>query len=168
MENSKNIAILKKAYMRLFGDYLMKKYYLYLLSLFSIVSCESWGGYQGLYYINNSDMEISFYAYSLLPISSLYGQFYPDTLLMQDTLPDYSLINIKPNSRVSTGTKFSYRDIKNGDIPYMNDTLMFFVFSRDTINKYSWEEIKRDYKILKRIDITGRELDDQDWTITYP
>lgn len=70
--------------------------------------------------------------------------------------------------RFATGTRFSYRDIKNGDIPYMNDTLMFFVFSRDTLNKYSWEEIKRDYKILKRIDITGRELDDQDWTITNP
>ena len=147
----------------------MRKYIQLLLLLFvGFVSCESWGGMHGMYIENNSDLEISFYAYSLLPISNLYGEFYPDTLLKQDTLPDYSLYHIKPHSRSWAGTGFNYREIKKGYIPYYNDTLMFFVFSRDTLNKYSWEEIKRDYKILKRYDITGRQLNEQNWIIKYP
>ena len=146
----------------------MKKYFFILLAFISFESCESWGGFQGLDLVNNSDMEVSFYLYSFIPISTLYGQFYPDTLLKQDTLKDYSLTHVKPHSRVAHGTNFNYREIKKGNIPYYNDTLMFFVFSRDTLRKYSWEEIKRDYKILKRYDITGRQLNDQNWTITYP
>jgi len=111
---------------------------------------------------------VSFYLYSFLPISTLYGEFYPDTLLKQDTLKDYSLTHVKPHSHIAHGTHFNHREIKKGNIPYYNDTLMFFVFSRDTLSKYSWEEIKRDYKILKRYDITGRQLNEMGWIITYP
>lgn len=145
----------------------MRKY-CQLLLFVVFVSCEPWGGEQGMLIENNSDLEISFYSYSLLPISRLYGEFYPDTLLKQDTLKDYSLSHVKPHSHIWVGTGFNYREIKKGNIPYYNDTLMFFVFSRDTLKKYSWEEIKKNYKILKRYDITGRQLNDQNWTITYP
>lgn len=141
----------------------MRKYIQLLLLFVGFVSCEPWGGMHGMQVENNSDLEISFYSYSLL-----YGQFYPDTILKQDTLKDYSLSHVKPHSHIWMGTGFTYREIKKGNIPYYNDTLMFFVFSRDTLRKYSWEEIKRDYKILKRYDITGRQLNDQNWTITYP
>ena len=141
----------------------MRKCIQLLLLFVCFVSCEPWGGMHGIHVENNSDLEISFYSYSLL-----YGQFYPDTILKQDTLKDYSLSHVKPHSQIWVGTGFNYREIKKGNIPYYNDTLMFFVFSRDTLNKYSWEEIKRDYKILKRYDITGRQLNDQNWTITYP
>ena len=33
------------------------------------------------------------------------------------------------------------------------DTLSIFIFSTDTLNKYSWEEVRRDYKILRRYDL---------------
>ena len=141
----------------------MRKYIQLLLLFVGFVSCEPWGGMHGIQVENNSDLEISFYSYSLL-----YGQFYPDTILKRDTLKDYSISHVKPHSQIWVGTGFNYREIKKGNIPYYNDTLMFFVFSRDTLNKYSWEEIKRDNKILKRYDITGRQLNDQNWTIIYP
>ena len=143
---------------------------LLLVLLFGIIlnSCYSWGGVQGLNIVNNSDMKVSFYPYTFLPISVLYGEFYPDTILMLDTLMDRSLIHISPHSSATWETPYNYRDIKKGIIPYANDTMMFFLFSTDTLRKYSWTEIKRGYMILKRYDITGRELDDQDWTITYP
>jgi hypothetical protein len=83
-------------------------------------------------------------------------------------LKDLSLINIQPHCRAGFVTSFDYRDIKKGMIPYESDTLMFFLFSTDTLRKYSWEEIKRDYKVLKRYDITGGELNKLDWTLTYP
>ena len=45
---------------------------------------------------------------------------------------------------------------------------MFYVFSVDTLEKYSWEEIREGYKILKRYDLSMDDLDSLDWTITYP
>ena len=131
-------------------------------------SCYSWGGRQVLGLVNNSDIEVSFYPYSFLPISLKYGSLYPDTVLKLDTLKDLSLIYIQPHCRAGFVTSFDYRDIKKGMIPYESDTLMFFLFSTDTLKKYSWEEIKRDYKVLKRYDITGGELNKLDWTLTYP
>lgn len=142
---------------------------IYLLLIFVLLdSCESWGGIQCLGLVNNSEMNVTFYPYSLLPISCIYGPFYPDTILKQDSLSKLSLITIQPHSRFAFETGFNHRDIKKGLIPFESDTLMFFLFSTDTLKKYTWEEIKRDYKVLKRYDITGGELNKLNWTLTYP
>lgn len=137
----------------------------------TLESCESWGGIQELGFVNNSEMDISFYPYSLWPISLKNGQFYPDTLL-KDTFSTSTvmrfIVNVPPHNSRGIETSFNHREIKKGMIPYESDTLMFFLFSTDTLKKYSWDEIKRDYKILKRYDITGRELNALDWTLTYP
>lgn len=147
--------------------YIKKLIYL-LLTTTVLSSCYSWGGRQVLGLVNNSEIEVSFYPYSFYPISLKYGSLYPDTVLKLDTLEDYSLINIQPHCRAGFVTSFNHRDIKKGMIPFESDTLMFFLFSTDTLKKYSWEEIKRDYKVLKRYDITGGELNKLDWTLTYP
>lgn len=149
--------------------YIKKIIYL-LLTITVLSSCYSWGGIQCLELVNNSDIEVSFYPYSFLPISRKFGAFYPDTIFDEkDTIMKMSsFIHISPHSSKSFETAFNHSDIEKGMIPYESDTLMFFLFSTDTLRKYSWEEIKRDYKILKRYDITGRELDDCDWTLTYP
>lgn len=146
--------------------YFKRVIYLFV-SIVVLDSCYSWGGRQCLGLVNNSDLEVSFYPYSFLPISCIYGPFYPDTVLQQDTI-ELSLIHVPPHSRKAFETGFNHRNIKRGMIPYESDTLMFFLFSTDTLRKYSWEEIKRDYKILKRYDITGKELNKCDWTLTYP
>lgn len=134
-------------------------------------SCESWGGIQELELVNNSEMDISFYPYSLWPISVNNGQFYPDTLL-RDTFSTSTVMRffviVPSHSSRSIETSFNHREIKKGMIPYESDTLMFFLFSTDTLRTYSWDEIKRRYKILKRYDITGGELNKLNWTLTYP
>jgi hypothetical protein len=132
-------------------------------------SCESVGGIQYVEIDNNSAIEISFYPYSLWPISLRNGRFYPDTLL-KDTISNVMgvFVNIPPHSSRSIETSFNQREIKKGLIPFESDTLMLFLFSTDTLRKYSWEEIKRFYKVLKRYDITGRELNNYNWTLTYP
>ncbi len=121
--------------------------------------------YISVHIINNSKSEIAFYPYSLLPISLIYGEFYPDTLLPNDNIGYYSK-RIPSMKDYYHETVFDSKEIRDefGE----KDSLMFFVFSVDTLNKYSWEEIREDYKILKRYDLSISDLDSLNWTITYP
>ena len=48
------------------------------------------------------------------------------------------------------------------------DTLSIFIFSTDTLNKYSWEEVRRDYKILRRYDLSIQDLELLDYKVYYP
>lgn len=54
--------------------------------------------------------------------------------------------------------------------PPKTDTLCFFIFDADTINKYSWEEIRKGYKVLQRYNliVTKEELKKLDYKIYYP
>ena len=114
---------------------------------------------------NNSTEEIAFYPYSFLPISERYGEFYPDTLLPPEDIGFYSK-KIYPMEDYTYRTIFETKNIRYhfGE----KDSLMFFVFSVDTLNKYSWDEICEGYKILKRYDLSIKDLDILNWTITYP
>ena len=96
---------------------------LQLLLIIGVQSCYSWGGIQPLCFVNNSDMEVSFYPYTFLPISTLYGEFYPDTILKQDSLRQSSLLEIQPHSKLYWETPYNYREIKQGIIPFANDEL---------------------------------------------
>ena len=49
-----------------------------------------------------------------------------------------------------------------------NDTLSFFIFSTDTLNKYPWSDIVRDYKILKRYDFSLQDMIKIRGQIHYP
>ena len=48
------------------------------------------------------------------------------------------------------------------------DTLSIFIFSTDTLNKYSWEEVRRDYKILKRYDLSYEDCVRLNFIVPYP
>lgn len=121
--------------------------------------------YQSVTVVNNSDMDIAFYPYSFLPISGINGEFYPDTLLPIADIGFYS-IRIRPMEKHTYRTEFETKEIRPrfGE----KDSLMFFVFSVETLNKYSWEEIREGYMVLKRYDLSITDLDSLDWTITYP
>lgn len=117
--------------------------------------------YQSIKINNNSEIDIAFYPYSFLPI----GVLYPDTLLPKENIGRYCK-KIEPKHVSWYRPTLYEKDIreKYGEA----DTLIFFVFSVETLNKYSWEEIREDYKILKRYDLSIKDLDSLDWTITYP
>ena len=51
---------------------------------------------------------------------------------------------------------------------YQDDILMLYLFSRDTIEQVSWDRIVDEYLILRRYDLTLEDLEDINWTITYP
>ena len=65
-----------------------------------------------------------------------------------------------PNGRYNWSIKIADRNIHN--------TLTVFVIHKDTLDKYTFEQIQKDYNILKRYELTVDELEAQNWTITYP
>lgn len=92
-----------------------------------------------------------------------YGSFYPDTLLPNSNI--YIYRRIDPQKYFSTDSRRKWRDIFK-ELP--KDTLSIFIFSSDTLNKYSWEEVRRDYKILKRYDLSIQDLELLDYKVYYP
>jgi hypothetical protein len=87
---------------------------------------------------------------------------YPDTSLAVSK-PD--LLEILPNEKEYWYISFEYKYLFDA-IP--SDTLSVFIFSTDTLNKYTWEEVRDGYKILKRYDLSYDDLVEMDYTITYP
>ena len=49
-----------------------------------------------------------------------------------------------------------------------NDTIRIFIFDADTLVKYSWEEISRNYNILQRYDLTLKDMELLKHDIYYP
>jgi hypothetical protein len=45
---------------------------------------------------------------------------------------------------------------------------MVFIFSYDSLSKLPWAKIRDNYMVLKRYDLTLKELDSMNWTINYP
>ncbi|MCC6289942.1 MAG: hypothetical protein IT249_18850 [Chitinophagaceae bacterium] len=92
----------------------------------------------------------------------LISELYPDT-----TIPDqYSKIKgIPPLQSVPVDSKIKWEKYFAG-LPA--DTLSLFLFSGDTLQKYSWAEVRAGYKIIKRIDLSLDYLKAKNYTITYP
>lgn len=140
-----------------------------LLLIFMVNSCRLSDvmnrNFQDIKIINSSNIDIAFYPYSFIPVSWKYGEFYPDTLLPPEDIGFYS-VKISPMHSNTYTTRFETKNIRSrfGE----KDSLMFYVFSVDTLDKYSWEEIRQDYKILKRYDLSISDLDSMNWTIIYP
>ena len=95
-------------------------------------------------------------------IEFLINYGYPDTLI-----PDLS-------SNLSGINAFDYTPYdsrKNWDEVFdeKNATkISFFFFSIDTIAKYGWDSVRANYKILKRNDYTLKDLQNSEYTVSYP
>ncbi len=127
-----------------------------ILILFSIIlcgiHCEIFVDH--LYRIriqNNSNDTIQFYE----------SYNYPDTSLA-DTEP--RLIMVFPSEYRFLDSKEDWNEVL---VP-PRDTLSIFILSKDTVDKYSWEEIRQTYNILKRYDLSLEDLKNSSWTVTYP
>ncbi len=113
-----------------------------------------------IYLINNFSHPIGFY----FATGGQYGTFYPDPLPETNQYVTYKL---------DSGKRFIYdsglsweKAFKEGVFP--KDTLSVFIFSTDTLNRYSWDEVRSGNKILKRYDLSLDDLIQMNWTITYP
>lgn len=112
----------------------------------------------GLYLDNHSDQTVTIFinndGVGLAPI-------YPYTSLVKSFV---FLSRISPHS---------IDDFREGSAPWWKDiggvdTLSFVIVSVDTLNKYSWDEIRSSYNILQRYDLSRNDLRLLDATIHYP
>ena len=111
------------------------------------IKCEK--AYENYFTIkNNSNTDIYY-----LPSFS-----YPDTLLKQSEYPPagYKIL------------KHSEEEIPATPLFDMNKTLIIFIFDADTIENVPWDTIVKNYYILKRYEVTEQDLENLNWTITYP
>lgn len=84
---------------------------------------------------------------------------------MFDSLPVIGhYVEVRPNGRFYYEIYFPDDFFNN----YPDKKTKIYIFSLDTINKYTWKEIREKSNYLRRYDISHHEMDSMNWTITYP
>jgi hypothetical protein len=92
-----------------------------------------------------------------------YGLFsYPDTIL---TTTKPSLLSVSPNDYNNLRSSIIWEEIVKEQ---PEGKLSIYFFNSDTINSYDWAQIKDGNRVMKRIDLSVEELENMNWTITYP
>jgi hypothetical protein len=102
---------------------------------------------------------------SLSTLSIYFSNSYPDTGLYKN-LADLGCSLIKPNSTCECINRISWKDHINELCK--GGKLTIFVFSKDTINKYTWDSVEAKYKVLKRYAISIEDFQKRGWKIEYP
>lgn len=117
--------------------------------LFIIVACKCEGCLESRTPIeikNKSDFVISFY----LPLIGMQEGIYPDTsLTFEKTNVGYAT---KPGNIAHAG--ISNISIEDWVHSFPKDTVSIYIFSQDTLNKYTWQEIQQNYSIQQRYDLS--------------
>ena len=127
----------------------------FIVLLFVLLMFSTCDYYQDFMFKNNSTrgVHIYFEAYN----RKLGKIVYPDTAI--------------PIERVDNlyrqGERFFYT-YATGKVDPWVDTLSLFIFDADTLNMYSWEEIRSGYKILQRYDISPEDIKALKYNIFYP
>jgi hypothetical protein len=108
--------------------------------------------------VNNSGHPIGYY----FAAGGEFGTFYPDSLPETN---NYIMYDISKVQQPGFESHLSWEKFFQ-ELPY--DTLSVFIFHTDTLNKYTWEEVRDGYKILKRFDLSLKDLQYMDYTVKYP
>lgn len=133
----------------------------YLVVLFA--SCERDNCHETIMFKNNS----------LKPVYITAEDSYPDTLFFQHysgLVHNSHTQKVEPNSINTEGlrtTPSCWENVING-ARITSDTLMIYVFDADDIENLSWTEVTQNYLVLKRYDLSLSDLEEMNWTITYP
>ena len=128
----------------------MKKIILFFVIILLSSSCEVLfdKGYR-IRVENNSNDTIQFYE----------SYIYPDTSIVREK-PILKMAC--PNKHSYIGSREKWKDVLH------NDTISVFLISKDTFDTYGWGSIKFDYNILIRYDLSLKDLENMNWTVTYP
>ena len=92
------------------------------------------------------------------PIYFLGTFSFPDTTLLSEKYKPVKAYKLMPSEKNIIETKvFAY-----------NPTLQVFIFDATIIEQEPWDSIVKKYKVLKRYQFTKQEIENRDWTVTYP
>ena len=130
----------------------MKRKTMYITSCFVCLSllssqCEMDKSYI-IDLINNSGHEIGYY----FAMGGQYGVYYPDLLPITNNYIVYDM-----NKEIASGHE-SHLEWEKVFSAFPKDTMSVFIFHTDTLNKYTWEEVRDKYMILKRYDLSLDDL----------
>lgn len=101
---------------------------------------------------NNANHAISFYV----------AESYPDTLIVLAK----PVLKAVPSNSSYKESDWGTWDERFSQIE--GGMISVFIFHSDTLNKYSWEEIRDGYMILKRYDLSLEDLKQSNFTLIYP
>jgi hypothetical protein len=88
---------------------------------------------------------------------------YPDTSI---SIVEQGIIAIPKGEKEAIAGSRNWESVFEVSVP--NDTLSIFIIHSDTLAKYTWSEIRRDYNILKRYDLSFQDLERIGWKLQYP
>ncbi len=129
--------------------------------LFLLVSCEGikFVEYRyPIYVYNNSNHNIGCY----FAEGGKYGTYYPDSLPKSD---HFIIKNILSNHSYCLSNGIEW-EIVFSTIP--SDTLSIYIFNSDTLNKYSWDKIRKEEMFLRRYDLSLEDLKKLKYKVSYP
>lgn len=140
----------------------MAKIFFYMLLIFVFVHSE--GCWMDVEYplglVNNASHSIGYY----LGIGDFDEPVFPDT-----TLP---MTNRYYGTEIPSGaTHVLYYSGISWDKIYQTlpeDTMCLFIFHTDTLKKYSWNQVRLGYKVLRRYDLSLDDLKKSRFRLTYP
>lgn len=143
----------------------MKKI-IYLFLFISIIfyscdpTCDTETCHYHIYIQNNSSNNIY----------QTVSDIYPDTLLKfyTDPNPKLDAINKTTINEKGTMSKLSCYEFDFKDTKRPLEKLIIYVFDAKTLESMSWDSIKAKDLYLKRYDLTLQDLQNNNWTITYP
>jgi len=110
---------------------------------------------QSFRFSNNSDVDV--YIYLGVANRDMGGSLFPDTAV----------------SRLRVGTPFKQGETRTYSYSSAKeniwlDTFCLFIFDADIFNMYEWEDIRNDYKILQRYDMSFEDIKMLQRKISYP
>jgi len=114
-----------------------------------------------LYVSNQADHSIKVY----INDDERYRAVYPDTVITNFPQRLGLLIVAKEEKPVAGGTA-TWKS--NYEVGVPSDTLSMFIIHADTLARYGWETVRRDYKILKRYDLSLGDLERLNFSVPYP
>jgi len=129
----------------------MKRIFLVIFSFFALLmtGCPAHDHFSWRI-LNNASYDIYVWYEIILP-----KHLYPDTTLCFGNRQKITRI-VKSNSSYKDIDKIRLSEFIRQNTP--NDTLSFFFFHADTIEKYPLEIIQRDYSILRRYDLSSQDI----------
>ncbi len=114
-----------------------------------VVSCKRFETYP-TGFRNNADYGITVYSILIPPYDYSHCILFPDTSLPSQK--PLQMVKIAPNDYVVTN-EVSCLNVAELYGTFHTDTISFFVFSTDTLEKYGWDSVQKAYNILQRYDI---------------
>jgi hypothetical protein len=91
--------------------------------------------------------------------------WYPDTLInFSNPALAGDFYKVSANS---SDDALKIRDTYEGRFE-QHEKIMIFVFDAQVLENTTWDSVKANYLVLKRYDLTLQDLNDMNWTITYP